>query len=155
MKSRTVILAFVVLAASALVVAGCGGDDEEPATETEEVALSEEEFLAQGNEICAAGNDALEQIANDTFAGQQPTEAEIEQFAGLLVENVQGQIDAIRVLPPPEELATDVEAFLGDAEDVLAEVEDDPSLLAASESDDPFADINAQALELGLTECAG
>ena len=45
--------------------------------------------------------------------------------------------------------------FLDDAEAALAEVEDDPLLLQASDNAGPFADVNDQADALGLTECAG
>jgi hypothetical protein len=151
MRIRIALLA-LILAISALVVAGCGDDEDEPTTSAE-TALTEEEFLAQGNEICAAGNDELDQLASETFAGQQPTPSEIEKFAELFIENIQSQIDAIRTLPAPESLAADVDTFLSDAEAVLADIEADPSLLAVSENDSPFADINVQATEIGLTEC--
>jgi hypothetical protein len=102
-----------------------------------------------------AGNKELDQAANDTFTGGQPTDAQIEQFASVLVANVQGQIDAIRELTPPEELADQVETFLSDAEDALAQVEADPSLLAASDTEGPFASVNQQARQIGLDQCGG
>lgn len=156
MKHRITICVALVLAALALVIAGCGGDDDESSTTaSDEVALSEEDFLAQGNEICAAGNKEIEAIANDVFTGREPTPEQLSNFAALLVENVQGQIDAIRALTPPEELADSVETFLSTAEDALGQVEEDPSVLGVSDNDDgPFADTNAQAVEIGLTECA-
>src|SRR6478609_6725912 len=113
MKNRTLILMALACAALVPVVAGCGGDDETSTTSTA-AALTETEFLAQGNAICVAGNKELDQAANDTFTGGQPTEAQIEQFADVLVSNVQGQIDAIRALTPPEELADQVDTFLSD-----------------------------------------
>lgn len=164
MKKRLLICAALLCSAFALVLAGCG-DDEDSSTESttavsgatggEGVALTDEEFIAAGNEICAAGNEEIDQAANETFGGQQPTDAQIEQFAGILVPSIQAQIDGIRALTPPEDLAADIETFLGDAEDALSEVEADPSLLATSDDEGPFADVNAQAVELGLTECAG
>jgi hypothetical protein len=154
----------VICAALALVLAGCGGDDDTSTTSTTSVdseatgtsgaALTETEFLAQGNAICLAGNQELEQAANDAFAGGQPTDAQIEQFAAVLVPNVQGQVDAIRTLTPPAELADEVETFLSDAEDALAQVADDPSLLAAND-DGPFVTVNQQARQIGLDECGG
>jgi hypothetical protein len=164
MRNRITLVVALLCATSAFVVAGCGGDDEEPTTSTEAtsgatgtdgVALTEEEFVAQGNEICAAGNEEIDQAANETFAGQEPTDAQVEQFAGILVPSIQAQIDGIRALTPPEDLAADVDTFLADAEDALAEVEADSSLLLASDEEGPFADVNAQAVALGLTECAG
>ncbi len=149
---KLMILASLAVVLSALVVTGCGGDDDESTTEA--TALTTEEFLAQGNEICATGNEAIDTIANDVFTGGEPSPEQLENFAELFVENVQGQIDAIRVLTPPEELAADVDTFLTDAEDVLGQVEDDPTLLSVSDSAGPFADVSAQAKEIGLTECA-
>jgi hypothetical protein len=159
MKKRLLVCTALLCAAFALILAGCG-DDEDSTTESsatggEGVALTDEEFIAQGNEICAAGSEEIQQAANETFGGQQPTDAQIEQFAGILVPSIQAQIDGIRALTPPEDLAADVETFLSDAEDALADIEADPTLLAASDDEGPFADTNVQAVELGLTECAG
>jgi hypothetical protein len=155
MKKRLLICAALLCAAFALVLVGCGDDEESSTETTAATALTDEEFLDQGNEICAAGNEEIDQAANETFAGQEPTDAQVEQFSGILISSIQAQIDGIRALPPPEDIAADVETFLSDAEDALAEVEADPSLLVASDDEGPFADVNAQALELGLTECAG
>jgi hypothetical protein len=155
MKKRLLICAALLCAAFALVLVGCGDDEESSTETTAATALTDEEFVDQGNEICAAGNEEIDQAANETFAGQQPTDAQVEQFAGILIPSIQAQIDGIRALTPPEDIAADVETFLSDAEDALAEVEADPLLLVASDDEGPFADVNAQALELGLTECAG
>ena len=43
--------------------------------------------------------------------------------------------------------------LLDDANAALDEIRDDPSLVAAQGADDPFADVNAQAKDLGLTDC--
>jgi hypothetical protein len=140
-----------VLCVGACVLAGCGDDDE---------ALSEQEFLEQGNAICAAGNERLDAAFEDLDLGegQEPT---AEQMATLVLEglvpDVQSQIDDIRALEPPDELADPVETFLDDAQAALDELEqqatDDP-LAVFSEDEDPFAEVNAQANEIGLTECA-
>ncbi len=163
MRNRLLICTALACAAFALVLTGCGGDDDSTttteaasgATGGESAALTVDEFVAEGNAICAAGNDDLDALANETFTAEQPTADQIEQFAGVLVVNVQGQIDALRALSPPEELAGDVDTFLSDAEEVLGQVEADPALLETSDSSDPFIDVNAQAEELGLIECAG
>lgn len=164
MRQRTLTAFALIAALAALFVAGCGGDDETTssttagasgATGATGTALTTEEFLKQGNAICAAGNEEIESAANQMFSGQ-PTEAQLEQFAtDTLVPSVQGQIAALRALTPPEDLADQVDTFLTDAESALGEVESDPSLVAASGSDDPFADVNAQAKDVGLAECAG
>lgn len=55
----------------------------------------------------------------------------------------------------PEEGADELETFLDDAQAALDEVEQDPAALTDRNSgEDPFADVETQARELGLTECA-
>jgi hypothetical protein len=144
-----------VLCVGACVLAGCGDDDE---------ALSEQEFLEQGNAICAAGNERLDAAFEDAFAemdleeGEEPSP---EQIAAVVLEvfvpDIQSQIDGIDDLEPPDELADAVEQFLDDAQATLDELEqqaeDDPAAVFADD-EDPFADVNAQANEIGLTECA-
>ena len=140
-----------VLCVGACLLAGCGDDDE---------ALSEQEFLEQGNAICAAGNERLDAAFEDLDLeeGQEPT---AEQMGTLVLEvfvpDIQSQIDDVRALEPPDELADAVETFLDDAQATLDELEqqatDDPSAVF-SEDEDPFAEVNAQANEIGLSECA-
>jgi hypothetical protein len=154
MRYRTLILMALACAALVLVVGGCGGDDESSSTTSTAAALTETAFLAQGNAICIAANKELDQAANDTFTGGQPTDAQIEQYAGVLVPNVQGQVDAIRALTPPEDLADQVDTFLADAEDALAQVSDDPSLLLTSDDNGPFSSISQEARQIGLDKCA-
>ena len=140
-----------VLCVGACVLAGCGDDDN---------ALSEQEFLEQGNAICAAGNERLDAAFEDLDLeeGEEPS---AEQMATLLLDefvpDVQSQIDDVRALEPPDELADAVDEFLDNAQATLDDLEqqaaDDPSSVF-SEDEDPFAEVNAQANEIGLTECA-
>ena len=164
MKNRLLIPFALLVALGALAVAGCGGDgdttsDTTGASGTSGVtgaALTEDEFVSQANAICKAGDQGINQAGEDVFGGQKPSQAELDQFVtDTVVPSIQGQIDAIRALTPPEDIADDVTTFLDDAEAALSEVEDDPSLLQASDNDGPFADVNDQADALGLTECAG
>ncbi len=132
-----------MLAVSGLILAACGGDDD---------ALSEEEFLEQGNAICAAGNERLEE-AGAGFSGEQPSPEELEAFLEILIDDVRGQLDDIEALSPPEELEEDVDELIESARGTIAEVEDaGPDALLSPE--DPFAEENAMADEIGLTECA-
>ncbi len=161
MKNRLLIPFALLAALGALAVAGCGGDDETTEATTESgasgvtgTALTQEEWATQADAICAAGDKEINAAGNELFGAQQPSEAEIEQFANdVLVPSIQGQLDAIRALTPPEDIADDVTVFLDDANAALDEIRDDPSLVAVSDSESPFADVNAQADELGLTKC--
>ena len=63
----------VPLAAAGLIVTGCGSDSSSSTTST--TALTKSEFLAQGNAICAKGNKAINQAAQETFNKQSPPRA--------------------------------------------------------------------------------
>ncbi len=161
--TNRLLIPFALLAAlGVLAIAGCGGGDDSStsttgasgATGVAGAPLSEDEFLKQGNAICAAGNKEIDQAAQDAFTGQQPTDAQLQQFADIAVPSIQGQIDAIRALPAPEAIADQVTTFLDDAQSALDDVKADPSLFAAGDgANDPFADVNQQAKALGLDEC--
>lgn len=166
MRQRTLIAGALMVALVAILVAGCGGGDDTTSSTTDAGAsgatgsagteLTAEEFLKEGNAICAAGNKEIDSQANQTFSGGQPSQAQIEQFAtDTLIPSIQGQIDDIRALTPPADLADQVDTFLTEAESALGEIENDPSLAAANGNDGPFADVNSQAEQIGLTECAG
>jgi hypothetical protein len=159
MRARNLFAAVAV--AGGLALAGCGGDDDESTSTTTgasgtsgvlgAAALTEEEFATQGNEICSAGNQDTEAAAQ--ALGNNPSQAELEAYVtDTLVPSIQTQIDGIRALPAPEAQSGDVETFLDDAQEQLDQLESDPSLVTQQ---DLFADVNAQANELGLTECAG
>lgn len=143
-----VTLVFVVGA----VLTGCGDDKE---------ALSQEEFLKQGNAICAAGNERLDAAFTKAFGdlgeGEEPDpEAIGALLEDVLVPEVQGQIDDFGDLEPPDDLADDMKEFLDNAQGALDQLEqqakDDPG--AVFEGEDPFAEVNAQADKIGLTECS-
>ncbi len=153
MRNRLLIPLALAAAIGAVAVAGCGDDDDETTTAAE--ALTEEEFVSQANEICAAGDEDIDQVANETFGGGQPSRAELEDFVGdTVVPSIQEQIDSISALSAPEEIADDVNTFLDDAETALAEVEADPVQIIGGD-EGPFGDVNRQAEALGLTRCAG
>jgi hypothetical protein len=107
--------------------------------------------VTQANEICTEGNAELEQAGQDIEGG--PGSAGFEDFVtGTLVPNVQGQIQDIRDLGIPDE-DEDLNATLDEAEEITNEIADDPAVL--TEGGDPFAPVNDELTEAGLTECAG
>lgn len=155
MTNRILIPFALIGAVGALAVAGCGGGGDSSSTSTNAGApLSEAAFVSQGNAICAAGNKELDQAASEAFTGGKPTDPQLQQFADAAVPNIQGQIDAIRALQPPESMAADVTTFLADAQDALDQAENDPSVFATQGSNGPFADVNDEATQLGLDVCA-
>ncbi len=129
------------------IFAACGSDDER---------LTTEEFLKQGNVICAAGTTAIDDAATEMFAsGEEPTPDQLATFGNdVVVPNVQRQIDGIKGLNPPADLDEEVDLLLADAQTALDKIKDDPVAVLSGEVD-PFADANAKATEIGLVACAG
>lgn len=150
MKRKTMMLLGLVLA-TGLIAAGCGGDDDDDGGDGGE-SLGKAEFVEQGNQICDEGNQEIETAADETFGDVQPTPEEQDAFVTeTLVPNVQGQIDSIRDLGPPEADEDEINGILEDAEAALSDIEEDPSL--AQGGVDPFEDVNRRLSEYGLTSC--
>ncbi len=149
---------FGVGAVTALLLAACGSDGDE---------LSQEEFLAQANEICRVGNEEIEQVFDEFFAeffeplGEEPTEEEFREVIeegqeplDTLVSNVRGQIEDIRDLSGPSDLEDDLDPVLDEASEVLDGIADgSPEEFFEGEGDE-FAEVNPQLEALGLTVCA-
>jgi len=136
---------------TALVAAGCGGDDDETTT----AAPSKQEFIKQADAICAKGDKQINQEGEQVFGKQRPSKQEIEQFGtDTVVPNVQGQIDGVRALTPPQGDEEEVSAFLDSAQEALDKVKQDPSVFAQREGN-PFAEAEKLAKEYGYEKCAG
>jgi hypothetical protein len=125
------------MVAAGLIAAGCGGDDGEdttaagttattaettPATESETTAGPggraplKAEFIEQGDAICAEANEELRELEQQAFGGGPPNEQELSQFTDTLADNVQGQIDGLRSITPPENDEDEIAAILDLAE---------------------------------------
>jgi hypothetical protein len=155
MRNRLASSLVVPTIVAVLAIGGCGGgDDSSTTTGASGTALTKEEFLEQGNAICAEGNKPIDAEIASLNTGQPLTDAQIQEFADVLIPSVQGQIDDIRALPPPEGDEDTVGKFLDTAQTELDRVKDDPSVLA-SDSQDPFEETNQLANDYGLTDCGG
>jgi hypothetical protein len=144
---RKALWLLVLALATGLVAAGCGDDDDDDGDGGE--ALTKEEYLAQGNQICAQGNAELRQSEDFNFNDPAAVGAFVTDT---LVPNIQGQIDQLREGIPEGDEET-VNGILDDTEAKLDELEADPASL--QEDADPFAEINMRLDEYGLTTCAG
>jgi hypothetical protein len=145
------IAAAVLLVIGAVAVAGCGGSDDTSSTAT---AISKDDFIAQADQICAAGNKADAAASKEAFSGGQPTEAEVASYVtDSVVPSIQGQIDDIRALGAPEGDEAEVNSFLDTAQEALDQVEADPSAITTS-GEDPFDQTNRLMTVYGITECA-
>ena len=134
-----------VVAISLVAVVGLTacGDDAEP--------LTEEEFAEQGNALCDEGSGAAEEIFTDL--DDEPTEEELDAAIGEFADEIDEQIDAIRDLDAPEEIAGDVDAALDQAADDVEGLREQGAA-ALESSEDPFAASRPLLNEVGLTSCA-
>ena len=141
---------------TALLLAACGSDGDE---------LSQEEFLAQANEICRVGNEEVAQLADEFFpaTGEEPTEEEFQQFIeeegpefiDTFVSNVRGQIAAVRDLNGPSDLEDDLDPVLDEASEAIDGIADaSPEEFFEGEGEEGFVEVNSQLEELGLATCA-
>ena len=137
---------FRVMAGSvlaALVLAGCGGGDDEGSNK----ALSYSEFSAAANEVCKEEGDKID-ATTDTLTGDPAKDAPIW---GEIVDQVTAANARFKELDPPEELQADFDRFNAAAEQQLGLAED---AKAAAESGDAAAykDIIKQAQQSNLDE---
>jgi F0F1-type ATP synthase membrane subunit b/b' len=141
----------LLLVALTLGITACGSDEER---------LSEEEFQKEANTICSAASDRAtelgEELGEELGDGEEPTEAQLKETFGKVLDSYDGLIADIEDLDEPEDLESDVKDALDEArttvDDVREQLNDDPNELLSSE-EDPFASVNEKFNALGLDEC--
>jgi hypothetical protein len=149
MRSTTIRRTMATVALLTLAAA-CGGGGSSP--------LSRDEFLKKGNDLCSTGNQAIADGSKQVFTDptSQPSPEQVAKFVkDILLPNERKQLDQIDKLVPPKDLQSQVDKLLADARAALAHIEqlanDDPNALFNSQ--DPFADVNKEAADIGLTSC--
>lgn len=141
----------------ALLIAGCGSSNDNETT----ASLTKAQFLKQGNAICKAGNEEINEgfesfSKEHNLSHKKPSEAQFEELAEtVLVPSVSRQIKEVRALGAPEGEEGEVDEFITNAEDALKELEEEPSLIAAEGEEEPFFSVNKEAAKIGLTACGG
>ena len=136
---------------AALVLVSCGDDDED--------ALSEEELVRQGNEICASHAKNIEDAARSQFGTSRevPSVQQVEDFANnVVVREIDHMVDMLEDLKPPDDEEEEFEEFLSETRSALDDdVKQDPVTILSEESrSDPFAKANEKAEDVELEECA-
>jgi hypothetical protein len=144
-------------AAAALFGLGCGGGGDGGTTASTPPATVAE-FVERGNAICKEGNEDLasgiQEFAEDNglSGSDQPSQEQLEGLATeVLLPSIDEQIGKLRELGAPKGQEGEVERFLDNAEAAIDELEADPSMLTGQRS--PFADVNREAVALGLIVC--
>lgn len=130
-----------VVAAIAAGVAGCGGDD----------APSDEEFVAQANEICQEHRANITEEASKVLAGGNlPSPREFGELArGTIIPEYSAQIEELRALEASEEKEEEFRAWLEDSEELKNRLEDNPVMIQNARALEP---VNAEAEQLGLAD---
>jgi hypothetical protein len=145
-RTRAAALALLAIA-GALVIAGCG-DDDETTTSDSGATLTKDEFIAKADAICAAGDQALT-AAVQALGNGRPSQADLQRFAELAVPALQEQVDGIRALTPPAGDEDRVSAMLDAVQNGIDRIETDPSSIES----DPLKAPGQLAEDYGLQEC--
>lgn len=143
-SARLSFLACTLFAAAA--VAGC------TAASPSGAALTKEELIAQGNAICAAGNEKMDAAMPDWSQGE-PAAPTAEAFYNTVTTEVATMIEGLRGLTPPADLEADYTAMLTAADADLVKIKADGLDAFLAQEEDPFADANEIANKIGLTVC--
>ena len=149
-SKRTAVVALAATLTLGLVAGGCGSSNSSTSKSATTAALSKPQFLAQGNAICARGNQSLG--AADKALGNRPSQAQITRFvASTFAPDIQTQIDGLRTLGAPSSDQAAVSNMLDVAQTDLDKIKSNPALLASGSG---FAEFAHLAHPYGLTACA-
>ena len=130
---KQVLVALAVLAA--LVVGGCGGDDEsDGGDEPEAEALSVEEYTTETDEVLMTFGEESISLGTELQSAETAEEAQagVEELDTL----TQTAVDDLNAIEPPEEAAEGHESLVTALEGYLADIE---TLGEGLSSDDPQA----------------
>lgn len=149
-RASTVAVAAALLALGA---AGCGGGDETSTDTTQGTPLSKADFIAQADEICAAGSRDLEQAQQERFGDTAPSDAEGVAFVEEdLIPTLEQEANSIDELGPPDEDIDQVNAIVDALRSGIEELESDPQALIDGDTT-AFEEANELANEYGLEVC--
>jgi len=152
--ARVMVLALV----GATALAACGDDDGDSGDGGDGGnggALSEQEYIEAGDELCASYDEAIEEAIADLeseFSDEDLTEEEAtEAILEVAIPLIRDTIEQFGELEGPSDLTADVNEILDQIEEAVDEIEADPSSL--DDEDDPFGDFDEQWSDLGFEEC--
>ena len=137
--------------AAGLIAAGCGDDDDETTTATTTTSagatgatgatgagtgepLSKDEFISQGDEICAEADKELDR-------NTPPDE---------VADNIQGQIDGLKALTPPEGDEEQITQILDDAQEAVDSIKETGSF---QEGGQQLEQAGQELQDYGFKEC--
>jgi maltose-binding protein MalE len=159
---RLIVPLFAVLAIG-VVAAGCGSSDDSTGSteggETSTASITKAELIKKGDAICTAGNEAIEEQAEE-FAEENgidiekpTTEQQEEVVAEVVAPEIKVQAEEISALGAPSGEEEEVEAIVDAVESAAGEAEEDPSVLVEGEGNGPFTEANELATDYGFKVC--
>lgn len=163
---RNLLLTACLALLASFAIASCGGDDETTTTAVAPVSgatgtgsvtpLSEDEFVSQGNSICADLNEQLAALEPPSDDPQSLAEYATESLS--IVEPAVAEFEA---LVPPEDLQDQFDAYVLQIQDRVSTMHSLQEAAAAGDIEQIRAliqELNAEDTEaptaLGLDECA-
>ena len=145
MKKLLAVLVPLVVLFSVFAI-GCGSSDD-----SSDSAPTKAEYITQADAICKEPGDELQATITSTIGNEQPTDAEIVSFTeDEIIPSLEGQLDDLRALTPPEADADSPDDIYNALEDSINTLKDDP---AQSTNSDAFKEANDLANAYGMTEC--
>ena len=148
--TATTMVAAATMLFAVMALTGCGDDGE-----AEAHTLSETEFVEQTNALCAAQTQAISGVIGPLFAGGQPSpqdqQAALDQIV-TLSRRLAVDIDA---LAEPRSLTTDIGTLISRLNAGTDEAAKQTGADFFGSDDNPWADAEARAQEMGLDACTG
>jgi hypothetical protein len=140
------------LAAIAILIAGCGDDDNGS-------SLTKDEFVKRADAICAKGTENLGKELSaylEQQASTAKTESEVaaEAIQAVVLPEVEAQIEKIESLEVPSGDEGEIEAFLEAQRRAVASLEKRKNLSLTTDLDPAFQGSGKLAREYGLESCA-
>jgi len=140
MGNRAGLLCVVAALAGGLLIAGCGGGDDE--------TLTKEEYIQRADQICQEGNDEIEAAAEDV---------ELQDLTKFITETVvpktEEQIAKIRELPIPEGDEQTLNSIYDRVEEAIQKFKDDPGSLADLASGNIAPGVEEDSRAYGFKVC--
>jgi len=142
--ARNLAATAALIAGSAL--AGCGSDKPSAA-----------EYRTAVNAICTAGNERIDALSSNSSLGPHATDPQLVEMLSQILDEIGRQIDDIDALDAPGSVADGVDAWLAESRTTAAEVRSGGAAFFEQQASgmNPFAAVNAEAVELGFDACGG
>lgn len=147
----------VAALATAIIAAGCGGDD---GSTTETISDAKAEFIAAGDQICTdigeQTNAAVQKkLQIDSDKPQIATDNQVvEIYRDITIPYLVKLFDQLAALDPPPGDEDEIQAILDSADDAIAKAKKDPAIIAKTpEEGNPFDESNELEQAYGFKVC--